>query len=496
MLTQLQNGSDIRGVAIETEEKKINLDLDSCRKIAVGFYLWLRGKTGKNSGMKIALGMDSRLSGPDIKKAVTDSLINLGCTVLDCGLSTTPSMYMTTVFDAYSCDGAIMVTASHLPYYYNGLKFFTESGGCESNDIKSILELAECNVDVPSNVGAVVEMPLLNDYSQHLVKIIRDGIASKSDYERPLCGMKIIVDAGNGAGGFFAEKVLEVLGADTSGSQFLEPDGTFPNHVPNPEDKQAMESVTRATVISGSDLGIIFDTDVDRAAIVTGDGEEINRNALIALLSAIVLEENPGATIVTDSVTSTGLTEFIQNLGGVHHRFKRGYRNVIRECIRLNENGINSPMAIETSGHGAMRENYYLDDGSYLIAKLLIKAAKLRRDGKELVSLISNLKEAREASAYRLGINTKGFRIYGETVLNNLNDFVNTVKGWSVEPVNYEGVRVNCDKNAGDGWFLMRLSLHEPLMVINIESDSDGGVNIIKSHLEEFLSVYVLVDKM
>ena len=123
--------------------------------------------------------------------------------------------------------------------------------------------------------------------------------------------MRIVVDAGNGAGGFFAA-LLASLGADTTGSQFLDPNGLFPNHAPNPEDADAMAALSAAVVRSGADLGLIFDTDCDRGAVVGPDGQEINRNRLIAALAAIVLKECPGGTIVTDSVTSTGLAEFIR----------------------------------------------------------------------------------------------------------------------------------------------------------------------------------------
>ena len=495
MLKQLQNGSDIRGIALENEHKPVNLDITECEKIAGGFYFWLKEKLDGKNDIKIAVGMDSRLSGQTIKDAVIRTFTYLGCTVIDCGLATTPSMFMTTIFPSYDCDAALMITASHLPYYYNGIKFFTKSGGCESDDITKILKYAENSYDKMSG-GDVIERNILNDYSDHLVSLIKKGIQSDENYDKPLQNFKIIVDAGNGSGGFFAAKVLEVLGADTKGSQFLDPDGNFPNHVPNPEDKDAMDSITKATIINGADLGIIFDTDVDRAAIVTRDGEEINKNALIAMMSAIVLKEQPGATIVTDSVTSTGLTDFIGNLGGVHHRFKRGYRNVIRECIRLNESGVNSPLAIETSGHGAMKENYFLDDGSYLIAKLLIEAAKLRREGKDLGSLIENLKEPKESSTYRLNIKTQNFKVYGDQVLDGLKGFIKRINGWTIEPKNYEGVRVNCNESSGNGWFLLRLSLHEPLMVLNIESDTSGGVDEIKGQLSKFLSRYDYVDTL
>ena len=204
---------------------------------------------------------------------------------------------------------------------------------------------------------------------------LREKITAAAGRARPLEGRRIVVDAGNGAGGFFAESVLAPLGADTSGSVYLDPDGRFPNHVPNPELPQAMDSIRAAVLSAGADFGVIFDTDVDRAGAVLKSGEELNRNRLIALISAIGLREHPGTAIVTDSITSTGLAAFIARRGGVHRRFKRGYRNVINESIRLNAAGQDSQLAIETSGHAAMKENYFLDDGAYLVTKFLIELA-------------------------------------------------------------------------------------------------------------------------
>ena len=198
------------------------------------------------------------------------------------------------------------------------------------------------------------------------------------------------MDAGNGAGGFYAAKVLVPLGADTTGSQFLEPDGSFPNHIPNPENHGAMQSICDAVKAHGADFGIIFDTDVDRGAAVDDQGNAINRNRLIAMMAAVVLREHPGSTIVTDSITSDGLTQFIEGeLKGVHHRFKRGYKNVINEAIRLNHEGQESWLAIETSGHGAMKENYFLDDGAYLVSKLLVELAKTKLQNQSLRDLIA-----------------------------------------------------------------------------------------------------------
>lgn len=308
------------------------------------------------------------------------------------------------------------------------------------------------------------------------------------DYDHPLKGFKIVVDAGNGAGGFYADKVLSVLGADTTGSRYLEPDGMFPNHIPNPEDATAMASICEAVKEANADLGVIFDTDVDRGGAVDSKGNEINRNRLVAVAAAIALEGNEGGTVVTDSITSSGLKEFIEDtLGGQHYRYRRGYKNVIDKALELNAQGINCPLAIETSGHAAMKENYFLDDGAYLCTKIIIKAAQLRKEGKELDELTAALKEPVESKEVRFKILESDFRACGEKIINDLTAYAMAQNGWNVANDNREGIRVSFDKDNGDGWFLLRLSVHDPIMPLNIESDSVGGVDIIYNKLNEFL---------
>ena len=491
-LKKLQSGTDIRGIAIEHEGVK-NLTLDLVKALGFGFLEWLKKNKGMNKkNIKIAVGMDSRLSGPELKTVLIEVLINVGCNVYDCGMCTTPAMFMTTILEDYDCEGSIMITASHLPYYYNGLKFFTKEGGCEKEDIADIIEYSNTNTaeKICTTKGLVKKINFIDVYSDILVKEIRRKVNSSKDYKKPLEGKKIIVDAGNGAGGFFAHKVLLKLGADIEGSQFTEPDGNFPNHIPNPENKEAMNSIKEAVLKNKADLGIIFDTDVDRAGIVSSDGKEINKNALIALISSIILEDNPNSTIVTDSVTSSGLSEFITNLGGIHHRFKRGYKNVINESKRLNEKGIESYLAIETSGHAALKENYFLDDGAYLISKILIKMAKLKEEGRDISTLIENLKYPKESQDIRINIKREDFRVYGEIIIEGLKKYEEQVSGWTIEAKNYEGIKINCDKENGNGWLLLRLSLHEPVLPLNIESNSDNGIKIILERLIPFLKKY------
>ncbi|KAJ6357934.1 hypothetical protein OIU78_005714 [Salix suchowensis] len=492
---KLQNGSDIRGVAVPgVEGEPVTLTEPVTEAIAAAFSAWLseKKKVDASKPLKVSVGHDSRISAQVLQDAVSRGIASAGLDVVQYGLASTPAMFNSTLTEdeAFLCpvDGAIMITASHLPYNRNGFKFFTNAGGLGKADIKNILERAVDIYNSFTDEGlmkskreaseSLKRVDYMTVYTSDLVKAVRKAAGN---IEKPLEGFHVVVDAGNGAGGFFAEKVLQPLGANTSGSQFLEPDGMFPNHIPNPEDKTAMKAITQAVLENKADLGIIFDTDVDRSAAVDSTGREFNRNRLIALMSAIVLEEHPGTTIVTDSVTSDGLTMFIENkLGGKHHRFKRGYKNVIDEAVRLNSVGEESHLAIETSGHGALKENHWLDDGAYLMVKVLNKLASARTAGiaggsKVLTDLVEGLQEPRVAVELRLKIDQnhpdlKGgsFREYGEAVLKLLENHVESDPKLQKAPVNYEGVRIS----GFGGWFLLRLSLHDPVLPLNFEAPS------------------------
>lgn len=483
---KLKSGTDIRGVASEGGGAPINLTDEVVEHIAAGFLVWCSHRFERSaSALKIAVGHDSRISADRISAALCRVFTRCGATVCDCGLASTPSMFMATL--ELPCDCAVQITASHHPFFRNGLKFFTPAGGLDAPDIAEILKLAEQG-ESPEDAagGAVLPCAYMTQYAQNLREMIQRGV-NAADYAHPLTGFKIVVDAGNGAGGFYATEVLQPLGADITGSQFLEPDGRFPNHIPNPEDKEAMQSICAAVKNAGADLGVIFDTDVDRGGAVDCRGAEINRNRLVAIASAIALEDNAGGTIVTDSITSDGLKTYIEReLGGVHHRFKRGYKNVINEAVRLNENGINCPLAIETSGHAALRENHFLDDGAYLVTKIIIKAAQLRRAGKTLDSLLEGLEEAVEERELRFPIAAADFRPVGEKLIASLEHYAET-QGWAIAPDNREGIRISFPKGEGDGWFLLRMSVHDPILPLNLESNTAGGVRILAEKLHAFL---------
>lgn len=483
---QFKSGTDIRGIAAEgVENEHINLTDDAVKAMTNGFLVWFCKKYQKNADeITVSVGHDSRISADRIKNAVISVLVKKGVRVLDCSLSSTPSMFMTTVVKG--CDAAVQITASHHPFNRNGLKFFTREGGVSGSDISEMLQNAQDSLEVKNAEGTVEKIDFMSEYSE----ILRNTIIKETGSEKPLEGLKIIVDAGNGAGGFYAYKVLEPLGADIGGSQFLEPDGMFPNHIPNPENAVAMKAISDATVRNKADLGVIFDTDVDRASCVSADGKEINRNRIVALAAAIALENNKGGTVVTDSVTSSGLKTFIEeNLGGKHHRFKRGYKNVIDEAVRLEANGISAPLAIETSGHAAFKENYFLDDGAYLITKIIIKMANLKKKGMSVDELISDLSEPKDLVELRFKINVPDFRGYGEKVISDLFEY-GKQNNMNIAPDNHEGIRISLN----NGWFLLRLSVHDPIMPLNIESDDEGGCKDIAKVIYEFLKDYKDLD--
>eukprot|EP00903_Cladosiphon_okamuranus_P014178 g13175.t1 len=493
---KLQTQSDIRGVSMDgVPEDKVDLSVKEAYCIGVGFGMWLRKEVGDSDGrLRVSVGRDPRLSGEELSKAIIGGMTSPkgGCDVGDCGLCTTPAMFMSCVTEGYLYDGAVMITASHLPSHRNGFKFFTKSGGLSKEDIAEIVALAAAQYGDGSfemaepREGTTTKTEFLSVYQQQL----KDMIIGQVDKEgpgrdRPLEGLKIVVNAGNGMGGFLADTLAD-LGADTEGSVHLQPDGTFPNHLANPELPEAMAPTIEAVRSVGADLGIVLDTDVDRSGVVDRNGEPINRNRLIAFLATVVLRDSPGTTIVTDSTTSNGLKRFIESRGGKHLRFKKGYKNVIDKAIELNNQGTDCQLAIETSGHAAFKENKMLDDGAYLALKVLVEMARQGK-GMDLSESIKNLAEPLESAEFRLRVSNsvEPSAMYAKT-LEATEAAVGSVSNWETEETNFEGLRVKVDEGEGsEGWLMNRMSLHEPIVIFNVESEVQGGVAAIAATLLE-----------
>lgn len=491
-LLKLQNGSDIRGVALEgIEGENVNITPEIAKQIGCAFASWLEKKTGiPVYELKIGVGRDSRVSGPDLAKGLIEGLLSAGANVIDCGMATTPAMFMSIVFPETSFHGSAMITASHLPFNRNGIKFFDADGGLEHEDITEVLTLAGWLNPAPNNYAAKY-FDLLPVYAEHLKNTIVQGLGGQ---EKPLEGLHIVVDSGNGASGFFVDKILKPLGADTSGSQFLEPDGMFPNHIPNPENKEAMKAIQDAVLKNKADLGLIFDTDVDRMSAVLSDGSEVNRDSIIAMIAAILAPEYPGSTIITDSVTSDRLTYFLEQVLGLKHLcYMRGYKNVINKQKELNAAGIVAPLAMETSGHGALKDNYFLDDGAFLAVKLVIALAKAAKEGKKLDSLIEKLPPLVEEGEYRFKISGEDFKPYGQTVLEEFKKRAEAA-GYTM-PESYEGIRLSFKGEDVQGWILLRMSLHDPVMPMNIEGARKGDLEKLKDIAKKLTDGFDRLDR-
>jgi len=215
---KLKSGSDIR-----CDEEFLTDEI--AEKLGYAFAVWLaKRQLTTPDKLKIAVGRDSRNSGPRLKAALIRGITAADSDVFDCGLCTTPAMFMTTIDEKTLADGAIMVTASHQPPEKNGFKFMTEDGGITGDEVTELLKIASA-AEVP--IRLVTPVDFLSIYKKSLRKLIREKL--EDDAPKPLLGLHVVVDAGNGAGGFYA-KFLEDLGAWIEGSQFLEPDGSFPNH--------------------------------------------------------------------------------------------------------------------------------------------------------------------------------------------------------------------------------------------------------------------------
>lgn len=296
---KLQNGNAVNGVSLTgVPGEPLSLREDEAKAIAIGFLVWLSDKTGRRpEAMTLAIGRDPRTSGPRLLDGLMDGFGAYGCKVYDFGYAASPAMYMATVFDDFACDGTVMITAGHLPYNRNGFKFFTKDGSLGEKDVTAVLEFA---ADKETQLAKIGRPPKEGQQVHRLGKLVFE--AEKNDImtpycaflkdrvmeeigagERPLAGMKIAVDAGNGGAGFYATRVLKPLGADISASQYIEPDGMFENHAPDPEDKDAFNAISLQTIGGGAELGLLFNADMDWFAAVDCRGRELVRGAMMPM---------------------------------------------------------------------------------------------------------------------------------------------------------------------------------------------------------------------
>jgi phosphomannomutase len=397
-----------------------------------------------------------------------------------------------------------MITASHLPCDRNGFKLFSAlaPSGFTKTQVQAVGEIAECfalkclegtRLQCFSTLAPwAANVDWMPTYAASLTHaILRETNEYVQNQDKPLSGIKLVLNPGNGAGGFF-QTVLDHLGADVSSSIHLKPNGNFPNGIPNPENVTMLQETLSVCEKEQADLGIMLDTDADRCGFVaprcidadTGirrNYEALNRNRLIALLGVVFAKEKPGCAVVTDSVTSEGLSIFLEkNLGLQHVRYIKGYANVIGKARELTDSGkVNAELAIETSGHCAMRENGYLDDGTYTAVKIVSLLARQRSSNlsigqpRTLLDLISNMMELDEVCELRMTTNDSSLdtmRDIFEVCMSEIERFCETNATWQLDKDNLEGIRLRFG-SAGE-FFMLRKSLHDPIISVQIEAQS------------------------
>lgn len=440
---------DIRGIA-ETD-----LTDDVVCSIGKAFGTIIRRAELK----KIAFGSDVRLSSNRLKDALSEGILSTGCDVIDVGVVPTPVLYFS-IFH-YATDGGIMITGSHNPKEYNGFKLCkgeTTIYGDEIQDLKKIIE----KKDFIKGKGSMESKNPVDAY----IKLLK----TKVKIERPL---KIIVDPGNGTAGPIARKLFKDLGCEVE-CIYCEPDGNFPNHLPDPTVPEYIVDLIRLVKGEKADLGIGYDGDGDRIGVIDELGNIIWGDKLLALFSKEILEKKKGLPIIFEVKCSQGLVEFIESHGGVPIMWKTGH-----SLIKAKMKEEDSPLAGEMSGHMFFKDNYYgYDDAIFASLRLLQIISKTDEPLSKLASEIPYYHSTPE-----IRVDCSDETKFG--IVEKVRDYFK--KNYDV--IDIDGVRVLF----GDGWGLVRASNTQPVLVLRFEAKTEERLEEIKkivlNKLREFPSI-------
>jgi phosphomannomutase / phosphoglucomutase len=417
------------------------------------------GTLGQRKGVKkFVVGRDGRLSGPRLAAALTRGLTSAGMDVVDIGVVATPMVYFGTYhFDTGS---GVMVTGSHNPPDYNGLKMMVAGETLAAESIQDLRKLVESGSFVaPAQAGAQSSEDITEPYIER--------IASDIKLARP---MTIAVDCGNGSPGAVAGKLYRRLGCKVI-ELFCEVDGNFPNHHPDPSKPENLEDLIRELKTGEAELGLAFDGDGDRLGVVTKAGKIIYPDRQLMLFAADVLSRNPGAEIIFDVKCTRNMFPWIRKHGGKPTIWKTGH-SLIK--AKLRESG--APLGGEMSGHVFFKERWYgFDDGMYGGARLLEILSKEKDVGK----VLDALPECVSTPELQVPLEREGenHRLIAE--LQKTAHFPG-----ATEVLTIDGLRVEYP----DGFGLMRASNTTPVLVLRFESDTPEGLARIQRDFKEVLT--------
>jgi phosphomannomutase len=339
------------------------VDEEAARSIGAAFVAYLRAK-------QIAVGRDMRLSSPSVAQAFIEGATSQGCNVVDYGMIATDMLYFAVARDGH--DGGVMVTASHNPKQYNGMKMvrreaFPLSGEEGISDIREMI--AAGTVPAPAAArGTVRSSSILDAYVDHVMGFIDPSVVKP---------FNVVLDAGSGMGGLVAPKLFDRLPCRTTRLCF-EIDGRFPNHEANPLIEENRVDITERVLAEKADIGIAWDGDADRCFFIDGSGEFISGDFITALLAEAFLMKHPGSTIIYDLRASYAVRDVVAKYGGTSLMNRVGHAFFKR---RMRET--NAIFGGEVTGHYYFRDNFYADNGfipALLILELMSKKGQSLRD--------------------------------------------------------------------------------------------------------------------
>ncbi|MBF0214578.1 MAG: phosphomannomutase/phosphoglucomutase [Magnetococcales bacterium] len=441
---------DIRGVMGR------DLSPELFRDLGRTFAAHLRAESCREV-LTVAVGRDGRLSSPDLAAGMIEGLVQGGVRAIDIGLAPTPALYFATY--RLEADAGIMITGSHNPSDHNGIKMMRAGKavyGAEIQALKRRLEAGD-NPVVPG--GRREQVDLLEEYVERIAGDFHPGRS-----------LKVVMDCGNGATGVVAGEILRRLSGVHGEVLFAEIDGTFPNHHPDPTEPKNLVALAERMRATGAELGIAFDGDGDRIGAMDAQGRILWGDLLMILFARDILSKDPGAAVIGDVKCSQRLFDAVAKAGGEPIMWKTGH-SLIKTKMR--ESG--APLAGEMSGHLFFADRYYgFDDALYAAMRLLELA--VARPG-PLMDELANLPESFASPELRIPCPDEQKFIIMERILARLRDAGATLS-------DIDGARVRVP----DGWWLLRVSNTQPILVARAEAQSPERLQAILQEVAALLA--------
>lgn len=411
-----------------------------------------------SNAKQVVIGGDTRISTPEIKEAVIKGLLESGVNIIDIGLTSTDGIYFATKH--YNIKGGIMITASHMPPQFNGLKFVLDLKPIgKGSGMEELANIAMSSDFIKTNVhGQLTQLDIWEDYKNFIFSFINDKTQIKP--------IKVVMDAGNGVGGFVAEKLYKDLPIQNI-PLFFEPDGTFPNHEANPILPENRVDLVNKVLETKADLGIAWDADCDRVYFIDENGKYIDGDFITALLAKHFIEKHPGARIVYDIRASFVVKDTVEKLGGFAYSEKVGHT-----YIKLTMRNKDAIFGGEVSGHYYYKDNAYADNG--FIAPLILLEL-ISKTNQPISKIIKDLGEY-----YVSGEINSEVKNVEEVIAKIKQNYKNANK---IDVL--DGISIYFD----DFHFNVRPSSNDPVIRLNLEANSqalmeqkrDEILNLIRS---------------